>query len=230
MKINILSFIKGAQQARGLTVIIDVFRAWSVACYVFGNGAGSIIPVGAIDRAYRLKKEHPTFVLMGEREGKKPRGFDYGNSPTEIETVDFTNKTIIQTTSAGTQGIVNATNADEILTGSFVNAQAIITYINMQKPKEVSLVVMGSSGIRRAEEDTLCAQYIKNALKDTPNDFLKIVEHLKQSSSSQRFFDPAKNWVPKRDFTLCLSLNKFDFVLKSETDEKDQIILRKIQL
>jgi 2-phosphosulfolactate phosphatase len=230
MKINILSLIKGAQQARGLTVIIDVFRAWSVACYVFDNGAENIIPVGDIDRAYRLKKENPTLVLMGERNGKKPRGFDYGNSPTEIETVDFTHKTIIQTTSAGTQGMVNATNADEILTGSFVNAQAIITYINMHKPKEVSLVAMGSSGIRRADEDTFCAQYIKNALEGTPNDFLKIVEHLKESSSAQRFFDPAKTWVPERDFDLCLLLNKFNFVVKSEAYEKKHLVLRKIQL
>jgi len=119
MKIKILHLIDGAKQARGLTVIIDVFRAFSTACYVFGNGAKKIIPLGDIDIAHKLKKENPNFLLIGERFGKKPEGFDYGNSPTQIENVDFTDKTIIQTTSAGTQGIANATNADEIITGGF---------------------------------------------------------------------------------------------------------------
>jgi 2-phosphosulfolactate phosphatase len=33
MEIEILEFAEGARKARGLTVIIDVFRAFSVACY-----------------------------------------------------------------------------------------------------------------------------------------------------------------------------------------------------
>jgi 2-phosphosulfolactate phosphatase len=45
---------------------------------------------------------------MGERKGKKLPGFDYGNSPTEIQAIDFSGKTVIQTTSAGTQGFADA--------------------------------------------------------------------------------------------------------------------------
>ena len=84
MEVKILHLIDGAKQARGLTVIIDVFRAFSVACYAFGNGARKIISVGDIDLAYKLKKENPGYLLIGERGGKKPKGFDYGNSPTQI--------------------------------------------------------------------------------------------------------------------------------------------------
>ena len=43
--------------------------------------------------------------------------------------LDLKEKTIIHTTSAGTQGIANAINAEEILTGSLVNAKAIAEYI-----------------------------------------------------------------------------------------------------
>src|SRR3989338_6901438 len=161
MEVKILHLINGAKQARGLTVIIDVFRAFSTACYAFGNGARKIIPVGDIGVAHRIKKENSHFLLIGERGGQKPKGFDYGNSPTQIENVDFTDKIIIQTTSAGTQGIANATHADEIITGGFVNVQAIIDYIKKQNPKYVSLVAMGSAGIRIADEDTLCAEFIK---------------------------------------------------------------------
>jgi len=42
MKIEILQLLKGAKEAKGLTVIIDVFRAFSVACYVMDKNAKSI--------------------------------------------------------------------------------------------------------------------------------------------------------------------------------------------
>jgi len=95
MHIDILDLIEGAKQARGLTVIIDVFRAFSTACYVVRNGASEIIPVGDVELAYQLKEENSDCVLMGERKGKILPGFDYGNSPTEIEVIDFSGKTII---------------------------------------------------------------------------------------------------------------------------------------
>lgn len=230
MKITILNLIEGAKQARGLTVIIDVFRAFSVACYVFSNGAKKIIPVGDINLAYELKRKNPHFLLIGERAGRKPEGFDFGNSPSQIENIDFRDKVIIQTTSSGTQGIAAALNADEIITGSFVNAQAIINYIKKKDPKEVSLVAMGAKGVLNADEDTLCAEYIKNALENKPNDFSRIVKYLRGYISAQKFFDPAKDWAPERDFELCLSLDKFDFVLKAETYDEDQFFLKKIKV
>ncbi|MEJ2636748.1 MAG: 2-phosphosulfolactate phosphatase, partial [Calditrichia bacterium] len=86
-------------------------------------------------------------------------------SPAEIEHVDFRDKTVVQTTSAGTQGIVNATGASQIITGSFNNAGAAASYIKSQNPGSISLVAMGHAGIRRADEDILCAQYIRSLLK-----------------------------------------------------------------
>lgn len=140
MRIDILHSIEGAKKAEGLTVIIDVFRAFTCACYVMGNGAEKVIPIGDINSAYVLKEQNPDFILMGERNAKKPEGFDYGNSPTEIENVDFTNKTVIHTTSSGTQGIVNAIHSTKIITGSFVNVQAIIDYIKRSNAEIVSSI------------------------------------------------------------------------------------------
>jgi len=228
VKIRILHLIDGAKQAKGLTVIIDVFRAFTTACFVFKNGAKEIFPVGDIDIAYKLKENNPDFLLIGEREGKKQPGFDYGNSPTDIEKVDFSNRTVVQTTSAGTQGLVHAIQADEIITGSFVNVQAVIDYIKDQSPEILSLVAMGTSGIEISDEDKFCAEYIKHSLENKPNDFTKIKEQLKHSNSARKFFDPKLIWAPKQDFDLCLSLDRFDFVLKAEYNENNQLILRKI--
>lgn len=220
LQINILQLIAGAQQAKGLAVIIDVFRAFSTACYMVDKGAKRIIPVADIEQAYELKREHPDYLLIGERGGKIQPGFDYGNSPTQLESAELNNKTIVHTTSAGTQGVINARYADEMITGSFVNAQAIINYIRRREPQQVSLVCMGLGGETEADEDTMCAEYIRNALEGRDNDFAHIVEHLRHSSKTGSFMDittPDAS-APREDFEKCLDLNRFNFVLKAEQD------------
>lgn len=216
MQIRILHLTEGAKQAEGLTVVIDVFRAFSLACYLFHNGARKIIPLADVDEAYRLKKQHPEYVLIGERNERKLPGFDFGNSPAHVEHISFTGKTIIHTTSAGTQGIVNAQKAEEILTGSFVNASAIVRYIKTYEPSVVSLVCMGYSATEPTDEDTFCAEYIRNELEGKPTDFEKMVELLR-TGSGRRLLDPVNQLhSPARDFDLCLALNRFDFVLKAD--------------
>ena len=228
MNINIYHLIKGAQKATGLTVIIDVFRAFSVACYLFNNGTKKIIPVGEIETAYQIKKNNPEFILIGERDGKKLPDCDYGNSPAEIENINCNNKTIIHTTSAGTQGLVNAVNAEQIITGSFVNLGAIVSYIKKIKPDQVSLVCMGIAGKEPAAEDEYCAKFIKDRLKDkSPLKFEKIKLELKKGEGA-KFFDKNKPWFKERDFQLCMQLNQFDFVLKAITGGEGEIYLKKL--
>jgi 2-phosphosulfolactate phosphatase len=217
MTIKILHLIEGARQARGLAVVIDVFRAFSAACYVMSNHAERIIPVDDLKVAYELKEKNPAFVLMGERDNRKPQGFDYGNSPAEVKDLNLMGKTIVHTTSAGTQGIYNACHADEVITGSFVNIHAIIDFIKARKTNLLSLVCMGYKAKYPTEEDTLCAEYIKNTLLGEPVDYNKMVDVMK-NGPGKRFFDPAnKDFSPPEDFNLCTRLGIFDFVLKAKS-------------
>ena len=228
MDIDILHLIEGAKQAQGLAVIIDVFRAFSTACYAVRNGAVGIIPVGDVDLAYQLKKENPDYILMGERQGRMLPGFDYGNSPTEIETVEFSGKTIVQTTSAGTQGFANAHRADELITGSFVNAEAIVKYIQKRAPQKVSLVCMGTWAVKPNDEDSLCAEYIADRLNKQKIDTKKIYTRLKASKTARIFFDPAVKWAPQRDFELCLDIGLCDFILRAEKSQDDLLFLKPV--
>ena len=226
MDINILQLLEGAKKAQGLTVIIDVFRAFSTACYAFGNGIQRIYPVGDLKNAYQLKQQHPEYILVGERNEQKPEGFDFGNSPSQLLEANLIGKTMVHTTSSGTQGIANAINADEILTGSFVNAGAIIEYIRKQNPAKVSLVCMGYSCQYPTDEDTLLAVYIKNELEGISNDFQAMVEQLRHGDGA-RFFAPEKQeWAPAADFDLCLSINRFNFVLKVEQNNGLNYLMR----
>lgn len=215
MNIRILHMVEGAKQATGLTVIIDVFRAFTVETYLMRNNARRIIPVGDVQVAFDYKKAHPNTLLCGERKGIIIDGFDFGNCPTDLEHIDLTGKTVVHTTSAGTQGIANAVNADEIISGSLVNASAVAEYIKKKNPAEVSLVCMGLMANKQTDEDNLCAEYIKSLLEGEPlPDIYERMEALKYTSGA-KFFDQTRQHIyPQRDFELCTNLNSVSFVLR----------------
>jgi len=227
MRIRILELIEGAKAARGLTVIIDVFRAMTVEAYVIQNGAADLIPMGSIDEAYAYRDAHPGTVLMGERGGAKCPGFDFGNSPSAVKNVDFTGKTVVHTTSAGTQGVANATGATQMLTGSLVNAKAIAAYIKASGAEEASLVCMGLAGVESTREDTLCAEYIKALVEGTPIDLQAGIEECKRTSGA-KFFDPNDTVFPEEDFWLSVEADKFDFVLEVKEGPDGLMHTRKI--
>ncbi len=228
MNIKILHMVKGAKEATGIAVIIDVFRAFTVEAYLMNNGAEKLIPVGDMKMAYDYKEKDSNCVLVGERHGVILPGFDYGNSPAQIKNIDFSGKTVIHTTSAGTQGIANAQNADEVLTGSLVNAKAIANYIKSKNPTEVSLVCMGLEAQFQTEEDNLCAYYIKSILEGNPIELDKEIENLKTTSGAKFFDEKQKDVFPEEDFYLSTEVDKFNFVLKVEKDSEGMDYIKKI--
>ncbi len=228
MKIEIVEFVEGARNARGIAVIIDVFRAFTVACYAIDAGAIKIIATSEISNAFLLKKQYKNSVLVGERDEKKIDGFDFGNSPTEIIKEDLSGKIVIHTTTAGTRGLISAMNADLVITGSLVNAGAVIRYIKTIDPENVSLVAMGYRAVHSAEEDLLCAEIIANGLKNENYLYEARIANLR-NSSGKRFFNPANiDFSPPSDFFLCTMINKFNFVLKATRRIDGNIDLMKI--
>ena len=230
MNIRILQLLEGARAATGTTVIIDVFRAFSVEAYFFSQGAKVIYPVGDSAIAYRLKQEDPSAILAGERGGKIMPGFDVGNSPSELLKLPCAGKTVVHTTSAGTQGIANAVNATEILGCSLVNASATAEYIRRSGTKDVSLVCMGLAAKEETEEDTLCARYIRALLLGETLDMPKEIERLRYTSGA-KFFDPAQqDAFPEPDFALCAELDKFPFVMRLKKQPDGIHMMEKIDI
>ena len=74
MKIEILECIEGAKKAEGLTVIIDVFRAFSLEAYLFSKGALRIIPVGQLESAFALKKKTSRLAFIWGKKRGSSRG------------------------------------------------------------------------------------------------------------------------------------------------------------
>jgi len=214
MDIRRLSLIEGAQKAKGLAVVIDVFRAFTTAAVVINNGAEKIIPVGTVDEAFEMKRTNHGMVLMGERDGEQVSGFDFGNSPYEVRNVDFTGLTVVQTTSAGTRGLVAASGADIVLPGSFVMADAIVEYIRKADPDVVSLVAMGWGGQVKSKEDEYLAKYIESKLTGGEPDFEMMKAAIRENPEGAKFFDKTQKTFVEGDFHAAMDINRFDFCLK----------------
>ncbi|KPV64749.1 MAG: 2-phosphosulfolactate phosphatase [Candidatus Bathyarchaeota archaeon BA1] len=155
-----------AVQRRDVIIVIDVIRCCSTIITALANGAKSVIPTKNVREARMLHKEHPEFVLAGERGGLKPRGFDLGNSPREFSSNVIGGRNIILTTTSGTKAIIGSKNARWVLIGALLNAEATAKTALKIAAKEktgISLVLSGRGG-HFSLEDFLCAGAITETL------------------------------------------------------------------
>ncbi|MGB5103877.1 MAG: 2-phosphosulfolactate phosphatase [Steroidobacteraceae bacterium] len=216
MQIDCLDHVAGSQAARGIAVVIDVFRAFSVAPHAFDRGASRVLPAGEIEEAVELGRRFPGAVLAGERHARRLEGFDAGNSPTEIRALDLRGRVLVHTSHAGTQGLMNASGADEVLTGAFVNISAVCRYIQRRSPARVSLVRMGHEARERCAEDDLYAECLRLMLLGEAAPLAEVRDLLRDAPAAVKFFDPACDWAPRTDFDYCTEVDRFDFVLRLE--------------
>jgi 2-phosphosulfolactate phosphatase len=221
MRVNIRvdSLLVAAERAIGVVVIIDVFRAFTTAAVVLAKGATKIIIVGDVEEALALRAAGVGHLCMGEVGGRAPPGFDLGNSPFEASQTDLAGRTIIQRTSAGTQGIVAAKQATRLYAGSLLTATATARAILRQSPAEVTLVAMGLDGTRRTDEDELCAIHLRNLLQGRPGSPSGTRDVILAGPQIPAFHDPAKPHLHPADLDIALDIDRYDFaVLISRED------------
>ena len=214
MRVEIKDFVAGASEARGIAVVIDVFRAFSLAAFAFASGARRIVPVAPLEEAFRLKAADPRALLVGERYARPVPGADCGNSPTQLAAFDLRGRTLIHCTHAGTQGLCAATGADEVLTGALVNASAIVRYLRQRAPDQVTLVRMGQHASERCAEDDVCAEVLAAGLAGRTIDTSALAAQLRSVPSAAKFFDSSCDWAPVEDFAFCTHVDRYDFVLR----------------
>jgi 2-phosphosulfolactate phosphatase len=91
---------------------------------------------------------------MREVRGRAPDGCDFGNSSFEISAVDFSRKTMIQLSSAATQGIVAASRTNGFC-GFLVTVEATARALPRICPIGPRAAMM-DNGLKRTDEDELC--------------------------------------------------------------------------
>jgi 2-phosphosulfolactate phosphatase len=207
VNLRVARYLAGARSATGHAVIVDVYRAFTTAAFCVAAGAREIVLVGDHEQALALKRDDPSLFLTGEIDGRPIRGFDAGNSPSAIERLDLSGRRVVQRTSSGTQGVVAATNAAEILLGSFVIAEATVRYV-AARAADATVVSMGERGRNESSEDDACATYIAARLAGERPDVAAIVAGLWEHE------DPSwPEWFPRRDAELACEVDRFDFAL-----------------
>jgi 2-phosphosulfolactate phosphatase len=233
MKIKFGSLLPGAQNANGLAVIIDVFRAFTCAPLLFALGIKQSVLVGSPSDALELKRTDPDLILVGEVGGAPIDGFDFGNSPSQMlraEPAFFKSKTIVQRTSSGVQGAIAALAvADEVLLGSYALAKSTATYILSKNPEAVSLVAMGWNMKVSAPEDEWCGRYIAHLLGDGQYDHVQALREIVYHETAQKFLRGDKSYFPAEDPLLCLQRDLYNFVLQAKR-EKGLVIVKKVDL
>jgi 2-phosphosulfolactate phosphatase len=231
MKIERKSLAEGAKEARGLVVIIDVFRAFSCAPLFFHFGVKKVILEADPAQAIRLKGQNPEFILVGEANEVPIEGADLGNSPSEVVLKGqayFKDKVVVHRTTSGVTGAKAALEkADEVLLGSFPMAMAIAKYIKRAKPDLVTLVAMGDRATKKAPEDEACADYLEHLLVGKTYDPVNTLKEVLFQPTAQKFILGKKDYLPREDPIFCLQRDLFDFVLGVKK-EKDLMVVFKI--
>lgn len=218
MEVVIGSLLEGAKQAVGHVAIIDVFRAFTTAAVALANGASRITMVGTVEEALSLRDRGVGRICMGEVGGRAPAGFDYGNSPFEISGVDFQGQSIIQRTSAGTQGIVSAAKARRLYAASLVVAGATARALRSGTPDRITLVAMGKNAVVRTDEDELCALHLRNLLEGRNGHAEAVRELILAGGEAERFREPQRPHLSPEDLDIALDVDRYDFAIRVEFD------------
>ena len=147
-------------------VVTDVLRASTSIITALSNGAKEVIPVTTVESAMKISGNLAGEVILlgGERNGKKIEGFNLGNSPTEYNEENVRNKSIIFSTTNGSQAMVKARFAREMAVLGFVNVSAVTGFLR-QTPRDFVVICSGRNGMF-SMEDAVCAGMLLHRLAD----------------------------------------------------------------
>ncbi len=213
MEIRIESLIEGARRAEGTAVIVDVFRAFTTAAVALSRGAARIILVAEPREALELRARGVADLCMGEVAGRRPPGFDFGNSPFELSQAEVGGKVLVQSTRAGTVGVCAAERAQAVYAASLVVARATADAILRAAPPLVTIVAMGSEGKRRSDEDEQCALYLRNLLLGQQPDRDCVRRLALVGAEAAKFGDPERPHFHPLDRDIALEIDSLGFAI-----------------
>nr|WP_276129947.1 2-phosphosulfolactate phosphatase [Rubrobacter indicoceani] len=199
-------------------MVVDAYRASTTIAVLIQKGA-RVIPVASVEEAASYPGAD---YRIGERGSAKVRGFDFGNSPTEIEKAGIVpGSTVVLSSTNGTRIIEAAKGSPFILAGAFVNAHAVADAIvtGGDPGSRIAVIGCGWRGNRASEDESAAAEILARLREggvhlEEPAE--RIIEaHLKRSGSSLRSNSAArrlKRLEYERDLDYCLALNKVPVV------------------
>lgn len=210
------STLDTCHEADGVVVVIDVLRAFTTAAHAFDRGAEEILLVSSVEEAFQCRERNSDYLLIGEVGGLPIDGFDLPNCPSVLETIDLSSRCLVQRTTAGTQGVVRAIEADRLFAASLCVASATAKRIKMFNPPVVTFVETGVRPEGGGEEDVACSDYISGLLFDASLSFADTQNQVLNSRAARKFADRRHPDFPKADLERALMIDQFSFAMEVE--------------
>jgi 2-phosphosulfolactate phosphatase len=212
-----------------VTVVIDVFRAFTTAAYVLDKRPASYMLAVKQSVISNLAKKHINPLVIGKPEkGMEGDMYTIPNSPTRVLEVKVLDRDVIHRTEAGAKGVLQACEADMILAASFVNAAATAKYIKTLKDPQVTIMPMGHEGVTPSLEDTVCAEYIQAVTSGKKMNLAPYIPQFKEGPG--KYFFSKDQWqYPSEDFDRCLEVDRFDFAIQAILVKDTYAILKRCQ-
>ncbi len=149
-------------------VVVDVLRATTAICTAFHNGVKEIIPVASYMEAKKYKSKG--FLVAAERNGIKAKFADFGNSPFNFTPEKVKDKTIVYSTTNGTQIIQKTSRfASDVFIGAFINLNSLCEFLDKKNECDKILIVCSGWKNRFNLEDSVCGGAISETLLNSGN-------------------------------------------------------------
>jgi 2-phosphosulfolactate phosphatase len=203
--------LPGAASARGVAVIIDVLRAFTVSAYALAAGASECRLVTTVEEALELQRLIPGSVVSAEIDGMPVAGVPISNSPSQVVTQDLRGRTLIQRSSDGTMGVAAAQSADAVYACSLVVARATAERLRRLDPPLVTVVAMGTP--RGHWEDRLCGRYLQALVAGCDSDPTAELAAWRESERGLLLAAGGIPGFPPDDMELALQVDRFDFAM-----------------
>ncbi len=148
-------------------VAIDVLRASTTIITALYNGAREVIPVPTVESAVKLSSQLAGDVVLlgGERGGRMIQGFSLGNSPAEYTAERVKGKSIVFSSTNGSQVLANARYARTLVVCGFVNMALVVSFLR-ERPRDFILACAGTNGAFSLEDSVCAGMIVDRLLKD----------------------------------------------------------------
>ena len=158
-----------ADVAGRVVAVVDVLRASTSIAVALDNGARAVIPLASseevVSRAKNLARSE--VKLAGERKSQQISGFDYGNSPLEFSKENVDGKTILMSTTNGTNAILAVQGARDVLIASYVNFKAVLSMLSaaLRGGTDVAIVCAGQEKHFSLEDSACAGRFVQHILE-----------------------------------------------------------------
>ena len=148
-------------------VVIDAIRATTTIVAAVAAGCREVVPYRTAEEVLAEAARRPagTVVTAGERLGVRIEGLDYNNSPSVMTAENVGGRTLLLTTTNGTQAILDAMTAETVLIAALANRRAVARRL-AALGRRVVFVSAGTVGTVSCEDTVVAGAVIAALLEE----------------------------------------------------------------